>query len=37
MIPKTFETYINKENVKLESKPLLINKLKDAFFLLKNK
>ena len=32
---KTFETYINKLNVIIDSKPLLINKLKDAFFLLK--
>ena len=32
---KTFETYINKVNVIMESKPLSINKLKDAFFSLK--
>ena len=32
---KTFETYINKVNVIMDSKPLLINKLKDAFFSLK--
>ena len=32
---KTFETYINKVNVIMESKPLLINELKDAFFSLK--
>ena len=29
---KTFETYINKANVIMESKPLLISELKDAFF-----
>ena len=32
---KTFEIYINKVNVIMESKPLSINKLKDAFFSLK--
>ena len=32
---KTFETYINKVNVIMDSKPLSINELKDAFFLLK--
>ena len=32
---KTFETYINEMNVIMESKPLSINKLKDAFFSLK--
>ena len=32
---KTFETYIKKVNVIIESKPLLINELKDAFFSLK--
>ena len=32
---KTFETYINKANVIMESKPLLISELKDAFFQLK--
>ena len=32
---KTFETYISKVNVKMESKPLSINELKDAFFSLK--
>ena len=30
-----FETYINKVNVIMDFKPLLINKLKDTFFLLK--
>ena len=37
-IPKlsnAFETYINKVNVIMDSKPLSINKLKDAFFSLK--
>ena len=29
---KTFETYINKANVIMESKPLLISELKDAYF-----
>ena len=29
---KAFETYINKVNVMMDSKPLLINELKDAFF-----
>ena len=29
---KTFETYINKANVIMESKPLLISELKDACF-----
>ena len=33
--PKTFETYINKVNVIMDSKPLSINELKDAFFSLK--
>ena len=36
-IPKSFKTfgpYINKVNVIMDSKPLLINELKDAFFLL---
>ena len=28
----TFETYINKVNVIMNSKPLSINELKDAFF-----
>ena len=32
---KTFKAYINKVNVIMESKPLLINELKDAFFSLK--
>ena len=32
---KTIETYINNVNVIIASKPLLINKLKDAFFSLK--
>ena len=32
---KTFEIYINKVNVIMDSKPLLINELKDAFFSLK--
>ena len=32
---KTFETYINKANVIMESKPLLISELKDACFQLK--
>ena len=32
---KAFETYINKVNVIMNSKPLLINELRDAFFLLK--
>ena len=32
---KTFETYINKENAIMDSKPLSINKLKEAFFSLK--
>ena len=32
---KTFETYINKVNVIMNSKPLSINELKDAFFSLK--
>ena len=32
---KIFETYINKVNVKMESKSLSINELKDAFFSLK--
>ena len=32
---KTFETYINKVNVIMDSKPLSINELKDAFFSLK--
>ena len=32
---KTFKTYINKMNVIMESKPLSINELKDAFFSLK--
>ena len=31
---KTFETCINKVNVIMDSKPLSINELKDAFFLL---
>ena len=30
-LSKTFETYINKVNVILDSIPLLINKLKDTF------
>ena len=30
---KIFKTYINKKNVIMESKPLLTNKLKDAFSL----
>ena len=30
-----FETYINKVNVIMDFKPLLTNKLKDTFFLLK--
>ena len=30
---KTFKTYSNKKNVIMESKPLLTNKLKDAFSL----
>ena len=34
---KTFEIYINKVNVIVDSKPLSINKLKDAFFSLKIK
>ena len=34
---KTFETYINKANVIMESKPLLISELKDACFQLKIK
>ena len=29
---KTFKAYINKVNVVMDSKPLLINELKDAFF-----
>ena len=33
--PKTFETYINKVNVIMDSKPLSINELKDAFLSLK--
>ena len=32
---KTFETYMNKVNVIMDSKPLSINELKDAFFSLK--
>ena len=32
---KTFEAYINKVDVKMETKPLSINKLKDAFFSVK--
>ena len=32
---KTFETYINKVNIIMDSKPLWINELNDAFFLLK--
>ena len=32
---KTFETYINKMNVIMDSKPLSINELKDVFFSLK--
>ena len=32
---KTFETYINKVNIIMDSKPLSINELKDAFFSLK--
>ena len=32
---KTFETYMNKMNVIIDSKPLSINELKDAFFSLK--
>ena len=32
---KTFKAYINKVNVIMESKPLLINELKDAIFSLK--
>ena len=32
---KTFEIYINKVNIIIESKPLSINVLKDAFILLK--
>ena len=32
---KTFETYINKVNAIMDSKPLLINELKDTFFSLK--
>ena len=32
---KTFETYINKVNVIMDSKPLSISELKDAFFSLK--
>ena len=32
---KTFKTYINKVNAIMESKPLLINELKDPFFSLK--
>ena len=32
---KTFEIYINKANVLIESKPLSINELKNAFFSLK--
>ena len=32
---KTFETYINKVSVIMNSKPLSINELKDAFFSLK--
>ena len=34
---KTFETYINKVNVIMGSKPLSINELKAAFFSLKIK
>ena len=36
-LSKTFETYINKVSVIMESKPLAINELKDTFFLAKNK
>ena len=32
---KTFETYINKVNVVMDSKLLSINELKDVFFTLK--
>ena len=32
---KTFETYINKVNVIMDSQPLSINELKDTFFSLK--
>ena len=32
---KIFETYINKVNVKMDSKTLSMNKLKDDFFSLK--
>ena len=34
-LSKTFETYINKVNVIMESKTLSINELKSAFFSLK--
>ena len=34
-LSKTFETYMNKVNVIMDSKPLSINELKDAFFSLK--
>ena len=34
---KTFKIYINKANVIMDSKPLSINVLKEAFFLQKNK
>ena len=34
-IPKSFETYINKVNVIIDSMPLSINELKDTFSLLK--
>ena len=33
--PKIFERYINKVNVIMDSKPLSMNQLKDAFFWLK--
>ena len=32
---KMFQTYINKVNIIMKSKPFSINELKDAFFLLK--
>ena len=32
---KTFQTYVNKVSVKMESKPLLTKNLKDTFFSLK--
>ena len=32
---KTFEAYVNKVNIIMDSKPFTINKLKDSFFSLK--